>query len=188
MNKGLVLTLLFAAALPLLAQDVPPPTAPLVAEPARGTSWRVTFHFDTTPGTKPVTAQRLPETAAFHCAKNATVVVLNWSDGTRTTGYIFGNSLLERNGDSGSISSLQAQDADPIFPVFTKGYPGVNWIALPNYKGPKPVSGGPAYYFASSTRGDRPGRSQHFSDQARGPLDQRARQGAGAHQTRRDHL
>jgi hypothetical protein len=85
-----------------------------------------------------------------------TEIVLTWSDGTKTEGYVFGDRLLERNAETGTISSQQVQDKDPVFPVFTKAYPGVSWISAANYKGPQSVGKQECDYYADSTRSAAP--------------------------------
>lgn len=117
---------------------IPPPTAPLVAQPLPGTSCTITV--------EDPTAFRKLTGIEYLWGKGATKIVATWSGGTSTEGYIIGGQLLQKL-SSGRVSVTTEQSANLTAPVFVQGYPGSAWPELADYKGVERIAEQDCYKF-----------------------------------------
>jgi hypothetical protein len=149
-----IATLVAVVSASALAQDatpVPPPHAPYVSAPKPGTTWEITVqHTNVQPqgaaDKKGGLPPRLPVGISSHCGKNATYIVVTWSDGSKTDGYVQGSHLIEKS-PTGKIFALPTEDQAYALPVFTHGYQGTAWVDLSGYKQVEPVGKKKAYRY-----------------------------------------
>ena len=148
---GATVALLPLAGFAQEATPIPPPHAPYVAAPRPGTSWQIEVQHTNVPkptGTakKTTTPQHLPVSINYHCGVGLTYVVVTWSDGTKTDGYVQDGHLVQKS-SSGKILMLAAEDEEYSLPIFTKGYPGTAWVDMSGYKQVEVVGKKPAYKY-----------------------------------------
>lgn len=122
----------------------PVPTPPWVAPVQAGTQWEISVHYadsdsaKTDGGSSTVkmpAKDRRPVAISCRRGTDLTQVVVKWSDGTNTEGYVVGDSVLRRKSESKRLFVVPAQDEDYACPLYVSGFIGTAWLSMEFYKG-----------------------------------------------------
>ncbi|XHR26730.1 MAG: hypothetical protein ACFUZC_12305 [Chthoniobacteraceae bacterium] len=106
----------------------PPENAGCVAAPSPGTAWDIAISYTEPPPAGRIQALRRPLSIHGECYQNYIRLLIRWTDGNGSEGYVCGNRVYLKGGEHQKASILPVQDADYLYPVFTKGYTGTAWI------------------------------------------------------------
>lgn len=165
LTSGLPFLLQAQTATSSVSRDIPPPQPPLVLTPQPGTQWTISVKYDaeasttsSSPTPSTVAPTRRPVLLRYQCAKETTIVTVQWSDGTKLTGYVKAGQVIFQDAKTGSCYAAATQDTGPYLPLYSSEYPGIGWITLKDYQGTEAIEKEPCYRFyrAEEFSGDVP--------------------------------
>jgi hypothetical protein len=116
-----------------------PENARCVAAPSPGNAWDIAISYTEPLPSGRAEAVRRPLSIHGECYQNYTRLLIRWTDGESSEGYVCGSRVYLKGGEHQKSLILPVQDADYLCPIFTRGYTGTAWILPGLNMGPEAI-------------------------------------------------
>ncbi len=140
--------------LPAQTSEPPKPTAPLVATPAKNTTWTIEVSQDS----PPAPAEKVRGGPPPELLKRITVrkdaklthILAAYTNGKTNEGYLVGDhfSIRSTTAANEAVVMSVAKGLSGSLEIFTSDYPGTQWIDLAYYRGVEKLGPHTCYVFA----------------------------------------